>query len=165
MEISAIRYCHIAHGMGDFESGSSGIRRNVLLRSLSKRIPTRKKLPYNLEQLQWVYDPHLHDRCDERKTKETAESMNLGFLCVERNWNQSDETARNRNRNRRRLAKTDNINPEPTRQGGAVSAHWCELVMRYARRAPWSSIFRALIGIRNGMIFRSGPISICESGW
>ena len=61
-EICSVRYFDVIRGRPDF--ATAGVRYKLLLKSLTKRLPIVRKLPYNVDLMSWVYlnfvlgDPH-----------------------------------------------------------------------------------------------------------
>ena len=65
-KLSAVRYFHVIHGRSDFTVG--GVRYKLLLKFPTKRMPSVRKLPYNVDFLQWAYWNFVSKGIRARKT-------------------------------------------------------------------------------------------------
>ena len=80
--IWGIRYLHVAHGRPDF--AFSGVRYKLLLKALTRKLPSVHKLLRNVDLLLWVRDNFWKKSHRSNKIKEIWAGQNLGFFCLMR---------------------------------------------------------------------------------
>ena len=77
-KICAVWYFHVIHGRPDFPT--AWVRYKLLLKSLTKRLPSVQKLPYNVDLLSWAHE-HFEMKAPHSMTiDETWAGMRLSFF-------------------------------------------------------------------------------------